>query len=60
VNDTGYVNPPIEGNLFTAIDQGAVWYAQASARSSSTWYSGNDTGNLGGQLVGTLTTGCQY
>ncbi|MBN6205132.1 shufflon system plasmid conjugative transfer pilus tip adhesin PilV [Ralstonia pickettii] len=60
VNSTGYVNPPIEGNLFTAVDQGANWYAQASGRSSSGWYSGNDTANLGGQLVGTFTTGCQY
>lgn len=60
VNDTGNVLPPVEGNLFTAVDQGAVWYAQASGRSASGWYSGNDTGNLGGQLVGTFTTGCQY
>ncbi|KAF3458131.1 shufflon system plasmid conjugative transfer pilus tip adhesin PilV [Ralstonia solanacearum] len=60
VNDTGNVLPPIEGNLFNAVDQGAVWYAQASGRSATGWYSGNDTGNLGGQLVGTFTTGCQY
>lgn len=60
VNVTGYVSPPIQGTYFAAIDQGTYWYAQASARSSAAWYSGNDTGNLGGQLVGTLTTGCAY
>lgn len=60
VNDTGYVSPPPQGNHYAAIDQGTNWYAQASGLSSSTWYSGNDTVNLGGQLVGTFTTGCQY
>ncbi|MDF3883107.1 shufflon system plasmid conjugative transfer pilus tip adhesin PilV [Cupriavidus basilensis] len=60
INVTGDILPPIQGAYFMAIDQGATWYAQASGRSPSAWYGGNNTGALGGQLVGTLTTGCAY
>ena len=60
VNVTGYIMPPIQGSYYAAVDQGTYWYAQASAKSSAAWYSGNDTGALGGQLVGTFTTGCAY
>lgn len=60
VNVTGYVSPPIEGSYFNALDQGSYWYAQALGRSPTSWYSGNDTGNIGGQLFGTFTTGCAY
>lgn len=60
VNDTGNVSPPIEGNFFLAVDNGATWYSQASGISAAGWYTGNDIAHLGGQLVGTLTTGCAY
>lgn len=60
VNVTGYVLPPIQGAYFMANDGGSYWSAQASGRSPAGWYSGNDTWNLGGQLVGTMTMGCAY
>lgn len=58
VNITGSVMPPIQGTFFSMNDYGTYWYAQASAISPAAWYSGNDTGALGGQLVGTVTLGC--
>lgn len=60
INVTGDVLPPIEGAYFMANDGGTYWAAQASGRSPSAWYSGNNTSMLGGQLVGTFTTGCAY
>ncbi|TXI79810.1 MAG: shufflon system plasmid conjugative transfer pilus tip adhesin PilV [Cupriavidus sp.] len=60
VNITGNVMPPIEGVYFWLNDGGSYWAAQASAISPATWYSGNDVGAIGGQLVGTVTTGCAY
>ncbi|MGE8452195.1 MAG: hypothetical protein ACN6OP_16535, partial [Pseudomonadales bacterium] len=60
VNGTGHVMPTIEGSYYAAVDNGNTWYAQASGRSASGWYSGNDVANMGGQLVGILTTGCAY
>ncbi|BDB30092.1 MULTISPECIES: shufflon system plasmid conjugative transfer pilus tip adhesin PilV [Cupriavidus] len=60
VNITGTVMPPIQGTYFSVNDYGTYWYAQASAMSPAAWYSGNDTGALGGQLLGTVTTGCMY
>ncbi|MCY1232674.1 hypothetical protein D9M72_451810 [compost metagenome] len=60
VNITGTVMPPIQGTYFSMNDYGTYWYAQASAMSPAAWYSGNDTGALGGQLLGTVTTGCMY
>ncbi|AAP86092.1 Shufflon system plasmid conjugative transfer pilus tip adhesin PilV (plasmid) [Cupriavidus necator H16] len=60
VNITGNVIPPIQGTFFSMNDNGTFWYAQASAISPAAWYSGNDTGALGGQLVGTVTTGCTF
>lgn len=60
VNITGSVMPPIEGTYFNINDYGTYWYAQASAMSPAAWYSGNDVGAIGGQLVGTVTTGCYY
>lgn len=60
VNVTGNVMPPIEGTYFSINDGGWYWAAQASAVSPATWYSGNDVGAIGGQLVGTVTTGCSY
>ncbi|CAG2155455.1 shufflon system plasmid conjugative transfer pilus tip adhesin PilV [Cupriavidus numazuensis] len=60
MNITGSVMPPIEGTYFAMVDGGWYWAAQASAISPSTWYSGNDVGAIGGQLVGTVTTGCIY
>lgn len=60
VNITGSVMPPIEGVYFWMSDQGTWFLAQAYAISPAAWYSGNDTGAIGGQLVGTVTTGCSY
>ncbi|WP_051974525.1 shufflon system plasmid conjugative transfer pilus tip adhesin PilV [Cupriavidus necator] len=60
VNVTGNVMPPIQGVYFWLNDYGTYWYAQASAVSPAAWYSGNDVGAIGGQLVGTVTTGCSY
>ncbi|MBY4898658.1 shufflon system plasmid conjugative transfer pilus tip adhesin PilV [Cupriavidus sp. AU9028] len=60
VNITGNVMPPIQGVYFWMVDNGSSWRAQASAVSPTTWYSGNDTGAIGGQLVGTVTTGCAF
>ncbi|WP_432263535.1 shufflon system plasmid conjugative transfer pilus tip adhesin PilV [Cupriavidus sp. TMH.W2] len=60
VNVTGSVMPPIEGVYFWMNDGGWYWAAQASAVSPAAWYSGNDVGAIGGQLVGTVTTGCAY
>ncbi|QYY33634.1 hypothetical protein K2O51_30760 (plasmid) [Cupriavidus pinatubonensis] len=60
VNVTGNVLPPIEGTYFWMNDGGWYWAAQASAVSPAGWYSGNDVWNIGGQLVGTVTTGCSY
>lgn len=60
VNITGSVMPPIEGTYFAMNDYGTYWYAQASAMSPAAWYSGNDIGAIGGQLVGTVTTGCMF
>ncbi|CAG9165713.1 shufflon system plasmid conjugative transfer pilus tip adhesin PilV [Cupriavidus pinatubonensis] len=60
MNITGSVMPPIEGTYFAMNDGGWYWYAQASAISPAAWYSGNDVGAIGGQLVGTVTTGCIY
>jgi len=60
VNVTGTVMPAIEGTYFAMNDGGWYWAAQASAISPAAWYSGNDVGAIGGQLVGTVTTGCLY
>ncbi|MBF6989379.1 shufflon system plasmid conjugative transfer pilus tip adhesin PilV [Cupriavidus sp. IK-TO18] len=60
VNVTGSVMPAIQGTYFAMNDYGTYWYAQASAMSPAAWYSGNDVGALGGQLVGTVTTGCTF
>nr|WP_280971469.1 shufflon system plasmid conjugative transfer pilus tip adhesin PilV [Cupriavidus gilardii]WDE72706.1 hypothetical protein [Cupriavidus gilardii] len=60
VNVTGNVMPPIQGVYFWMNDAGGSWVAQASAVSPAAWYSGNDVGAIGGQLVGTVTTGCSF
>ncbi|UIF89236.1 shufflon system plasmid conjugative transfer pilus tip adhesin PilV [Cupriavidus sp. UYPR2.512] len=60
INISGNVLPPIQGVYFWLNDYGTHWYAQASAVSTAAWYSGNDVGAIGGQLVGTVTTGCSY
>ncbi|MDK3022932.1 shufflon system plasmid conjugative transfer pilus tip adhesin PilV [Cupriavidus taiwanensis] len=60
VNITGHVMPPIQGTYFSMDDYGTYWYARANAISPAAWYSGNDTAALGGQLVGTVTTGCMF
>ncbi|WP_455289545.1 shufflon system plasmid conjugative transfer pilus tip adhesin PilV [Cupriavidus necator] len=60
INVSGNVLPPIQGVYFWLNDNGTHWYAQASAVSTAAWYSGNDVGAIGGQLVGTVTTGCSY
>lgn len=60
VNITGSVMPPIEGVYFWMADMGTYWLAQAYAVSPANWYDGNDTSSIGGQLVGTVTTGCSY
>ncbi|KAA0178816.1 shufflon system plasmid conjugative transfer pilus tip adhesin PilV [Cupriavidus gilardii] len=60
VNVTGNVMPPIQGVYFWMNDAGGSWVSQASAVSPAAWYSGNDVGAIGGQLVGTVTTGCSF